>query len=175
MVASNLTQWYPSELEAKAILTGLGLEYGDMYVDPSYLVDLSEYIALVTSVGWTLPLTVYGVTSSTIGVRPGYYVYNGVVKLLAAPTAIDPTDNDTTYVWLTADNAIDSGIDGDGWPSDDHMPLAEVDVDSDGEITAIRDLRGKTLCRVETAAGGVNLILCWDGDVLTYENDVLSY
>lgn len=175
MVASNLTQWYPTELEAKAILTGLGFEYVDMYVDPCYVPELDVFVSVVQSVGWTLPLTVYGVTSSTIGVRPGYYVYNGEVKLLAAPTAIDPTDNDTTYVWLTADNAIDSGIDGDGWPSEDHMPLAEVDVDSDGEITAIRDLRGKTLCRVETAVGGVNLMLCWEGDVLAYENNVLTY
>jgi len=72
-------------------------------------------------------------------------VFRGTVKEYSTGTAVNPADDDTTYVWMAANNTIGSGIDGSGWPSAEHIKLAEIDVDADGVITAIRDLRGQVM------------------------------
>lgn len=100
---------------------------------------------------WAGGLGVYKESDTTIRVRGGHYAWDGTPKEYEPEAAIDPTDNDTTYVWLKDDNSVGHGIDGDGWPVTDHLPLAEVDVDADGVITAIRDLRGQTFMRVDFA------------------------
>ena len=60
-----------------------------------------------------------------------------------ADPAIDGlTNNDTTYVWLTAAGAIGSAVDGTGWPATVHLPLAEVTMAS-GAISGIVDARNR--------------------------------
>jgi len=101
--------------------------------------------SIVKAVEPMLSLTVYAPTVSTINVRGGHYNYGGTAKEYTPGAAIDPADNDTTYVWLTATNTIASGIDGSGWPVTEHVPLAEVDVDASGNVTDIRNLLGKSI------------------------------
>lgn len=84
--------------------------------------------------------------ADAIGVRSGRCVINGTAR---AYTEQDPavdglTDNDTTYIWAEDGGAglaqINSAIDGTGWPSTEHIPLAEVTMSS-GTIDSIVDRR----------------------------------
>lgn len=126
----------------------------------------NDFIAEFNKMLWLLlnahsPAGVLGVwppTATTINVRAGSYNYKGEAKTYTPTTDIDPTDNDTTYVWLDPDNTVDSGIDGDGWPATEHAKLAEVAVDADGVITAITDRRSEWMIQVpgqaaDTATG----------------------
>lgn len=90
-------------------------------------------------------LGIYCPSETTFNVVGGKYLYSSTVKTYTPGAAVNPTDNDTTYIWLNADNTIGSGIDGSGWPATEHVKLAEIDVDADGVITEIRDLRVQTL------------------------------
>ncbi len=116
-------------------------------------------------------LGVYMVPTSdtTYKVRAGYYRWGGEIKLYAGSTAQDPTNNDTTYVWIVAAGTIDSAIDGTGWPSADHIKLAQVVVDSSGNITDIVDMRtpiqGMQYDGILTHNGEV--LVNEDGNVLT--------
>lgn len=103
-----------------------------------YLWSLLNRTSFAAALGVWLP------SATTFNVRGGRYLYKGVIKTYTPGSAIDPTDNDTTYIWLKSDNSIDSGIDGDGWPTTEHIRLAEIVVDSDGIITGVTDLRGQT-------------------------------
>lgn len=86
-------------------------------------------------------LSVYCPTTTTFNLIGGKYLYSSTVKTYVPGANVNPTDNDTTYIWLNADNTIGSGIDGSGWPATEHVKLAEIDVDASGVITAIRDMR----------------------------------
>jgi hypothetical protein len=78
---------------------------------------------------------------ATFNVRGGKYLYDSTVKTYIPGSAVNPTDNDTTYIWMNSDNTIGSAVDGTGWPATEHVKLAEIDVDAAGVITAVRDLR----------------------------------
>ncbi|MFA5252789.1 MAG: hypothetical protein WC454_09435 [Phycisphaerae bacterium] len=86
-------------------------------------------------------LSVYCPTPTTFNVVGGNYLYSSTVKTYTPGAAVNPTDNDTTYIWLNADNTIGSAVDGTGWPATEHVKLAEIDVNAAGVITAIRDMR----------------------------------
>ncbi len=97
---------------------------------------------LLQVAGCISPLSVYAESVSTVNVVGGRYNYDGEVKTYTPRVAVNPTDNDTAYVWMDDANTIGYGIDGDGWPETEHIKLAEIDVDSDVIITTnIRDMR----------------------------------
>ncbi len=130
--------------------------------------------SLLNRTGFASALGVHLPSSATFNVRDGKYVWKGVVKTYAHGSDVNPTDNDTTYIWMTASNTISSGIDGSGWPTTEHIPLAEIDVDSDGVITAVRDLRGQTFLRaldnakpLEAHTAGDTLTVAESGSVHT--------
>lgn len=82
--------------------------------------------------------------ADAVAIKAGRVRLGGTdITYAGADPAVDGlTNNDITYVWLTAAGAISSAIDGTGWPATVHMPLAEVTMAS-GAITAIVDARGR--------------------------------
>jgi hypothetical protein len=134
---------YPTEADLLDWFYDRGLEL-QTDNEPEYILTWLKIMwALLNAVDWALPLGVYAPTSTTFNVRGGKYLFAGGVKTYTPGANIDPTDNDTTYVWMNYNNTVGSGIDGSGWPSTTHIKLAEVDVDEDGVITDIRDLRSQ--------------------------------
>ena len=90
--------------------------------------------------------------ADAIGVLPGKAIIEGTLLDYAGDTdaggAIDGlTDNDTTYIWAENNSgslAINSAVDGTGWPSSDHIKLAKVTL-SGGAIDSIEDMRAATV------------------------------
>ena len=135
---------YPAEADIDTFLSDRGLEL-ITESNPNFIAEFKQFVfGLLNGADWTFALGVYCPSSTTFNVRGGKYLFKGEIKTYTPGSAVDPTDNDTTYIWLKPDNTIGSGIDGSGWPSTEHIKLAEIDVDSEGVITAIRDLRGQT-------------------------------
>jgi len=135
---------YPSYQDAIAYLNDRGIEEVTEW-NEAFITEFCQLLyALTNFADWAGALGVYCPSSATFNVRGGNYLFAGTVKTYTPGDAVDPTDNDTTYIWLKTDNTIDSAVDGTGWPTTEHVKLAEIDVDADGIITAIRDLRGKT-------------------------------
>jgi len=135
---------YPAEADIDIFLSDRGLEPIPEYAVPFSQKDKQHIYGIVNAFDWAIALGVYCPSPTTFNVRGGKYLFAGEVKTYAPGSAVDPTDNDTTYIWLKPDNTIGSDIDGNGWPSTEHIKLAEIDVDSDGVITEVRDLRGQT-------------------------------
>jgi len=162
---------YPPEADILAFFAERGIEIITEN-NPNFIVEFVQSLwALINAFDWAGALGVYCPSPTTFNVRGGKYLFAGEVKTYTPGAAVNPTDNDTTYVWMKYDNTIDSGIDGSGWPSTEHIKLAEIDVDTDGVITDVRDLRGETfLARLKFED-----ILCYEGEILTYEDEVLIY
>ena len=140
----SMENGYPAEADIDTFLSDRGLELITEN-NPNFIAEYKQFVfGLLNAVDWTIALGVYCPSSTTFNVRGGKYLFKGEIKTYTPGSAVDPTNNDTTYIWLKPDNTIGSGIDGDGWPATEHIKLAEIDVDSDGKITAIRDLRGQT-------------------------------
>ena len=132
---------YGHESDPGAFLTARSLEWAVEY-DPEYYTHIRQVVArIVGAVDCALPLSVQRASSTTFNVRGGRYRFAGTEKTYTPSTAVDPTDSDTTYVWIADDNTIGSAIDGTGWPATPHIKLAELVVDSDGVITSITDRR----------------------------------
>ncbi len=141
-----MSQGYPAVADIDAEMAANGIEMIAENNQQDLLSDLKrDKWGQYNAFAWAGALGVWFPSPTTFNVRPGYYRWNGTVKLYAPSTAINPTDNDTTYVWMTAANTIASAVDGTGWPTTAHLKLAEIDVDSGGVITARRDLRGQTM------------------------------
>ena len=141
---SLMANGYPSVADIDDYLEGLGVELVTPH-NPNFIDEFKQMIyGLLNAVNWTAALGVWLPSSTTFNVRGGRYLYKGTVKTYTPGGAVNPTDNDTTYIWLKPDNSIDSAIDGTGWPATEHIKLAEIVVDSEGVITDITDLRGQT-------------------------------
>jgi len=135
---------YPAEADIDTFLADRGLELITEN-NPNFIEDYKQFVwGLLNALEWAAALGVYCPSPTTFNVRGGKYLFKGEVKTYSPGSAVDPTNNDTTYIWLKPDNSIASDIDGNGWPATEHIKLAEIDVDSDGNITAVRDLRGQT-------------------------------
>lgn len=145
----SMTNGYPDEADINTFLSDRSLELITEN-NPNYIAEFKQYIwGILNRLDWAGALSVYCPTPTTFNVSSGKYLFKGEVKTYAPGSAVDPTDNDTTYIWLNADNTIGSDIDGNGWPNTEHIKLAEIDVDSDGIITDIRDLRGESFLQYE--------------------------
>ena len=135
---------YPTLADIIDYLTAEGIEEITLG-NPNYRPEALQQIwALLNRACWAGSLGVWCPTPVTFNVRGGKYIFRGTIKTYTPGNNVDPTNNDTTYIWLKPDNTIGSGIDGSGWPATEHIKLAEIDVDSDGVITTVRDLRGET-------------------------------
>ncbi len=163
---------YPAEADIVTFLASIGIEHvkeNNANFLESYR---QEMWGLINAVRWAASLGVWLPSSSTFNVRGGKYNWRGTAKTYTAAGAVDPTDNDTTYIWMNPDNTIGSGIDGSGWPSYDHIKLAEIVVDSDGDITDVTDLRGESL--LQHANYGTAEIVCNDNEPVCYENELVT-
>jgi hypothetical protein len=141
---SEMNNGYPTIADIDDILAAAGIEIMTEN-NPMWYDELKQTIwGLLNAANWALSLGVYCPSSATFNVRGGKYLWKETVKTYTPSTAVDPTNNDTTYIWMDDANTIGSAIDGTGWPTTAHIKLAEIDVDSGGVITAIRDLRGET-------------------------------
>jgi len=141
---SEMGQGYPTMADIEAFLSALKLELPTK-TNPNPEEEFKQFIwGIISSLEWVLTLGVYCSTPTTFNVRGGKYLYDGELKTYTPGNAVDPADNDTTYIWLKPDNTIDSAIDGTGWPATEHVKLAEIDVDADGYVTAVRDLRNQS-------------------------------
>ena len=127
---------YPTLSEMDTFFTARGVEIPDENQE-NYYDQFKQFLyGILNSMEWSNPLGVWLPSPTTFNVRGGKYVYkDGTIKTYTAGSAVDPTDNDTTYIWLKPDNTIGSAIDGTGWPATEHIKLAEIDVDADGKIT----------------------------------------
>ncbi len=132
---------YPLQADIDSYLTEQGIELVTEN-NPTYILEFKQLLyAILKRTDFVSPLGVWCPSPQTFNVRGGKYLYDGTIKTYTPGEAVNPTDNDTTYIWLTAANEIGSGIDGNDWPATEHVKLAEIDVDSDGVITEVRDLR----------------------------------
>lgn len=139
----TMTRGYPDEADIDSYLNDRGLEIVPENTSP-WITEFKQFVwGLLNRLEWPGTLAVYCATTTTFNVAGGKYNYKGEVKTYTPGSSVNPTDNDTTYIWLLPDNTISSGIDGSGWPTTEHVKLAEIDVDSEGIITAVRDLRGE--------------------------------
>lgn len=172
---SQMTAGYPAEANIDQFLSDWGLELVTES-NPNFIAEHKQSMwGVLNALAWAAALGVYCPSPTTFNVRGGRYLFKDQVKTYTPGDAVNPTDNDTTYVWLNADNSIGSGIDGDNWPNAEHIKLAEIDVDSDGVVTAIRDLRGQSFLQYFSEAVLMDKILCYENEVLCYENNVLTY
>lgn len=154
MTTQEMQKGYPALADIITALNELGIE-AVQENNIEFTTDFWQQLwAVINFTAFTGALGVYKETDTTYRVRGGSYVWGNTAKTYAQEDAVDPTDNDTTYIWMASDNTIGADIDGNGWPGTDHIKLAEIDVDSDGVITEIRDLRGQTFLR-------------WFGDIPT--------
>lgn len=171
---SQMTGGYPPEADIDTELSEVGIELPTEN-NPNYIAENKQQNwAHVNSVRWAMSLGVYCPSPTTFNVRGGEYLYKGTAKTYTPGSAVDPTDNDTTYIWMTADNTIGSGIDGSGWPAVEHIKLAEIDVNSSGVITAWRDRRGQAfLQRSDPVAELAAAIVCKDNQVVCKNNEVV--
>ena len=97
---------YPAQADIEVYLASRGLEI-PTDSNPNYLQEFLQMVwAMVQRADWAGALAVYCPSSSTFNVAGGSYLYKGTVKTYTPGTAVDPTDNDTTYVWLTAAREI---------------------------------------------------------------------
>jgi hypothetical protein len=140
-----MSQGYPAVADIDTALAARGIEM----IHENNMEDLHsdlkrEKWAHTNFCDWAGNLGVFCPSPSTFNVVGGKYLFRGDIKTYTPSTAVNPTDNDTTYIWLKPDNTIDSAVDGTGWPATEHVKLAEIDVNSSGVITAVRDLRGQT-------------------------------
>lgn len=132
---------YPPEADIDDRLDEYGAELADENNDNYYGQFKQMVWRLLESAGFARVLSVYAASETTFNIVGGRYDYSGTVKTFTPGAAIDPTDNDTTYVWMKPDNTIGFGVDGGDWPGTAHIKLAEIDVDANGVITDIRDMR----------------------------------
>ncbi len=172
-MSADFEQGYPSEADIDIALAALGIEIIDTN-DQNWRLQYKQTLwALLNSSSWATALGVWLPSTTTFNVFGGKYNFKGTAKTYTPGSATNPTDNDTTYIWLDPDNTIGSAIDGTGWPSTDHLKLAEIDVNSSGVITAVRDLRGQSLL----AYTGENLmgsnVVCKNNQVVCKDNEVL--
>ena len=154
---------YPAVADIEDVLADEGIEKVSLG-NTNYEQEFLQMLWAILNRGlWAGALGVWLPTSATFNVRGGKYLFKDEVKTYTPGAAVNPTDNDTTYIWLKPDNTIGSGIDGSGWPATEHIKLAEIDVDAAGAITAVRDLRGETFMTYSpgivklTTVTGVNL------------------
>ena len=168
----SMTGGYPPEADIETFLATLGIEIVDEN-NNNFMAQYKQFVyGLINAFRWAASLGVWLPSSSTFNVRDGKYNWRGTVKTYTAAGVVNPTDNDTTYIWMKPDNTIGSGIDGSGWPSYGHIKLAEIVVDSDGDITDITDLRGESL--LQHANYGTAEIVCNDNVPVCYENEIVT-
>jgi len=139
-----MSRGYPVEADIDSSMSARGLEVVPAGTMPFTAENKKFAWGILNALDWAMALGVYFATATTFNVRGGKYLFKGEPKTYTPGNAVDPTDNDTTYVWMKDDNTISSGIDGNGWPATEHIKLAEITVNSEGTITAITDLRGRT-------------------------------
>jgi hypothetical protein len=139
-----MTGGYPTESDIEDFLAARGIELLTPH-NPSFLAEFKQFAwGILNALDWVMALGVYCPSPATFNIRGGRYLFKDTVKTYTPGDSVDPTDNDTTYIWMADNNTVGSGIDGDGWPTTEHIKLAEIDTDEEGIITAIRDLRGET-------------------------------
>ena len=108
------SQGYPTLAAIEAFLTAIGVE---LITDSNTNFEEEEkhwVYGMMQAVRWAMALRVYEASSTTFKVVGGKYTWDNTVKTYTTETAIDPTDNDTTYVWMADDNTIGTDIDGNG-------------------------------------------------------------
>jgi hypothetical protein len=141
---SQMVKGYPTESDIEDFLSARGIELLTPH-NPNYLAEFKQTIwGILNALDWAMALGVYCPSSVTFNVRGGKYLFKETVKTYTPDVSVEPTSNDTTYIWMAADNTIGHAVDGTGWPTAEHIKLAEIDVNEEGIITAIRDLRGET-------------------------------
>jgi hypothetical protein len=145
---SQMTGGYPTISEIEDALAERGIELPTPH-NPNWYSELQKMVwGLINALDWATVLGVFCPSPATFNVRGGKYLYKDMAKTYTPGDSVDPTDNDTTYIWMASDNTIDYDVDEIGWPATEHIKLAEIDVDEAGIITAIRDLRGQSFMQL---------------------------
>ena len=166
------TQGYPALADIIAYLSSEGVEEVTENL-ADYLTEYRQMLwRLMSRVEGAAALNVYADTDSTFKVARGDYLWAGTAKTYGGSAQIDPTDDDITYVWMEGDNTVGSGIDGAGWPAEDHLKLAEITVGATGTITAIDDKRPVVVGNSNDATYAD--IVCAGNEVVCADNNVVT-
>lgn len=166
-----MAQGYPTVTVIDAYLTAQGIEdiaEHDTDWQTEWKQKLWRWLNRTETAG---AVSVYAVSTTTINAVTGYYYWDGVEQTFTAATAIDPTDDDTTYVWLAGDGTLDSAIDATGWPDYEHIKLAEVTTDADGVIINIVDRRTMLGAPVP---GAYTNVVCNDDGVIVHNGNIVT-
>ena len=171
----TMTRGYPAETDIDSFLEVRGLEIVPYNTAP-WMVEFKRFVwGFLNRLDWPGVLAVYCATPTTFNVAGGKYSWKGEVKTYTPGSSINPTDNDTTYIWLKSNNVIGSGINGSGWPATtEHIKLAEIDVDSGGIITAIRDLRGQTFLQYLKEYLTAADVVCLDDAIVCINDEIVT-
>ena len=166
---------YPTTTVITAYLTDQGIT--DIAEnDTDFLLDWQQLLWHVlkrTHAGGVLGVYIDPDDATLFNVVGGLYDWNGTETTYTAGASIDPTDNDTTYVWLDSANTVQTAVDGTGWPSGDHLKLAEVVVDTSGNITNITDRR-KSIAYGSGEQTSYDNIVTYDGAVVCHDGNVVA-
>lgn len=169
MAAGQPTEIYPSDATLDALEgttdTATGLEYIPKGTGPastpSLIHRLTRWFNRVASQwGSSSELRVVKVTTTSIGVRPGYFRLADVDYYYPGETSIAvSTSADTYYVYADADSddggsgTVNVVTDATGWPADPstYIPLAEIVVAS-SVISTITDVRNRVRLGTQSVA-----------------------
>ena len=169
----DFSNGYPPEADIDTFLAAHGVEVIDVN-DQNWLLQYKQTLwVLLNSRAWVAALGVIMPSTTTFNVIGGEYNWKGTVKTYTPGSAVNPTNNDTTYIWLNSDNTIGSAVDGTGWPTTEHLKLAEIDVNSSGVITAVRDLRGQALLTYTGENLMASNVVCKNNQVVCKNNEVV--
>jgi len=175
-MSDEMVRGYPTLADIQAAMTARGLEI-PVENNPNHYEQFWQFLyGIINAFDFAGVLGVYAATPTTFNVRGGQYLFKNTVKTYTPGDAVDPVNDDTTYIWLTADNAVGSGIDGDGWPNAEHVKLAEIVVNASGVITAITDLRGRAFMQYFSEQNLIDKIVTYHGEVVVDRNgNVVTY
>jgi hypothetical protein len=128
-----------------------GMEYPPQGLQPYYQWLIRTLHLLAESSAGALRVAQDASSPTAVTVAPGRASIQGVA-LSYEGGVIDLAgfNNDTVYVWLFDDSgaaAVGFGAEGDGWPVQAHIKLAQVTLEA-GAITGILDRRFETVFRV---------------------------
>ena len=163
------TQEYPTSTIIKAYLTAQGVEVVEENDDDFYTEWEQQMWQMLNRTETAGALSVYADVTTSIKVSSGRYYWGSDYRYYAGSAAINPTDNDTTYVWMTDANTVSSATDATGWPATPHIKLAEVTAAvTTGIITNIVDRRPMLIGNAYPS------IVCVDNAVVCVDNEVVT-
>ncbi|HEX7009981.1 MAG TPA: hypothetical protein VF184_08365 [Phycisphaeraceae bacterium] len=128
-----------------------GMEYPPQGLQPYYQWLVRTLHLLAESSAGALRVARDASSPTAVTISPGRAsIQDAALSYEGGVIDLAEHNNDTVYVWLFDDGgaaAVGFGAEGDGWPAQAHIKLAQVTLEA-GAITGILDRRFETVFRV---------------------------